>query len=82
MVLAVALGRRAHADVVPWSGGLLVAAAALFYWQRPLGSSDGWAGVLVAPQLLVAAALGILLSTELSGLPRFFRRIAGRSTKR
>ena len=49
------------ADLVSWASGMLVAAAALFYWQRPLGSADGWAGTLTAPQLLVAAALGVLL---------------------
>ena len=71
-------------DVVSWASGLLVAAASLFYWLRPLGSADGWAGTLSAPQLLVAAALGVLLSVDLArgDLPRFLRRIAGRSTTR
>ena len=35
------------------------------YWWRPLGSADGWAGALVLPQLLVAVALGALVSLDL-----------------
>lgn len=78
------LGRRGSGELVPWMSGLLVAAAALFYWQRPLGSPAGWAGTLIAPQLLVAVALGLLASTDLAlpGRWKSFRRMAGRSTKR
>ena len=66
--------------VVCWSPRLR-----LFYWLRPLGSADGWAGTLSTPQLLVAAALGVLAvgrPDSTSDLPRFLRRIAGRSTSR
>ncbi len=78
------LGRRAPADLVSWASGVLVAVAAVFYWLRPLGSADGWAGSLTAPQLFVAAAVGLLLSADLVPLPtrRSLRRMAGRSTSR
>ena len=78
------VGRRAPSDLVAWLSGLPVAGAALFYWLRPLGSADGWAGSLAAPQLLVAVTLGLLVSTDLSraGRPRSLRRRAGRSTSR
>jgi arabinofuranan 3-O-arabinosyltransferase len=82
---AAFLRRRAPDELATWMSGLLVAAAAVFYWLRPLGSADGWAGTLPAPQLLVAGALGLLLSTDLvlAGHHwRSFRRIAGRSTTR
>jgi arabinofuranan 3-O-arabinosyltransferase len=84
VAVAVVARRWADRDVVSWLSGLLVAAASLFYWLRPLGSADGWAGTLSAPQLLVAAALGVLLSVDLTrdDVPRFLRRIAGRSTSR
>ncbi|MEO5651390.1 MAG: hypothetical protein ABIN79_07620, partial [Marmoricola sp.] len=78
------VGRRAPSDLVAWLSGIPVAVAALFYWLRPLGSADGWAGSLAAPQLLVAVTLGLLVSTDLSraGRPRSLRRRAGRSTSR
>ncbi len=84
LVAATAVRRWSDPDLVSWASGVLVAAASVFYWLRPLGSADGWAGALAAPQLLVAAALGVLLSVELTpgGMPRFLRRIAGRSTSR
>jgi arabinofuranan 3-O-arabinosyltransferase len=84
MVVAAVVRRWSDPDVVSWASGLLVAAASVFYWLHPLGSADGWAGTLNAPQLLVAAALGVLLSVDLvgRGMPRFLRRIAGRSTSR
>lgn len=71
-------------DVVAWTSGGLVGLAALFYWYRPLGSADGWAGAMAAPQLLVAAALGLLLSTDLllPGNRTSFKRMVGRSTSR
>ncbi len=83
-VVTAVVRRRADRDVLSWASGLLVAAASVFYWLRPLGSADGWAGALSAPQLLVAAALGVVLSVDLPrrGMPRFLRRIAGRSTTR
>jgi arabinofuranan 3-O-arabinosyltransferase len=83
-VASAVLGRRVSSELVPWLSGLLVAGAALFYWQRPVGSAAGWAGTLSVPQLLVAAALGLLVSTDLvrPGRGTFLRRMAGRSTKR
>jgi arabinofuranan 3-O-arabinosyltransferase len=82
--VAAVARRWVDPDVVSWASGLLLAAASLFYWLRPLGSADGWAGTLSTPQLLVAAALGVLLSVDLTrdDLPRFLRSIAGRSTSR
>ncbi|MGF9756671.1 alpha-(1-_3)-arabinofuranosyltransferase family protein [Microvirga sp. 0TCS3.31] len=68
---------------VAWAAGLPVVVAGLVYWWRPLGSPDGWAGALVLPQLLVAVALGALVSVDLdlSGHTSRRRR-AGRSTAR
>lgn len=85
MAVTVAVtGRRVPADAAAWISGLLVAAAAPFYWWRPLGSLDGWAGTLLAPQLLVCAGLGVLVALALgAGLSkRPFQRIEGRSTSR
>ncbi len=84
LVVAVVVRRRVDSDFLSWASGLLVAAASLFYWLHPLGSADGWAGTLSAPQLLVAAALGVLLSVDLvrDSPPTFLRRITGRSTSR
>ena len=82
VVLAGVVRRWADPDLVSWASGFLVAGASLFYWLRPLGSADGWAGTLTAPQLLVALALGVLLSVDLPrrDVRRFFSRITGRST--
>jgi arabinofuranan 3-O-arabinosyltransferase len=82
VAVAAVARRRADPDLVSWVSGILVAAASVFYWLRPLGSADGWAGTLAAPQLLVAAAVGVLLSVDLAfpNVPRFLRRIRGRST--
>ena len=81
---AAVAGRWLARDWVAWLGGTLVGAAAIFYWWRPLGSSDGWAGTLVAPQLLAFAGLGVAVG--LAMLPerskRFFHRKEGRSTSR
>ena len=75
--------RRVAAPSVAWVAGLPVVVAGLVYWWRPLGSPDGWAGALVLPQLLVAVALGALVSVDLdlSGHTSRRRR-AGRSTAR
>lgn len=68
---------------VAWAAGLPVAVAGLVYWWRPLGSADGWAGALVLPQLLVAVALGALVSVDLDLRGHTSRRRrAGRSTVR
>ncbi|GEP32857.1 hypothetical protein NSZ01_06250 [Nocardioides szechwanensis] len=81
VAMAVLLARWGHVDTRSWVAGLLVAAASLYYALRPLGSSDGWAGALGAPQLLVAVALGVLLSVDLEpGRLRSLRRMAGRSS--
>jgi arabinofuranan 3-O-arabinosyltransferase len=64
-------------------GSLPLVVAALFYWVRPLGSADGWAGALVAPQVLVALALGALAAADVDlGDPRLRSRWLGRSTAR
>ena len=78
------LRRRAATELAAWISGLLVAGAAVIYWQRPLGSTDGWAGALPVPQLLVAVALGLLVSSDLDVRDhwRSFRRMVGRSTTR
>ena len=82
--IVVGVRRWVDPDWVSWAAGLLVACAALFYWLRPLGSADGWAGTLVAPQLLVAASLGVLLAVDLDARRtwRSLKRIVGRSTSR
>ncbi|WP_051552218.1 alpha-(1-_3)-arabinofuranosyltransferase [Nocardioides sp. URHA0020] len=82
VAVVVATRRWLDPDWMSWASGLLVALAGAVYWLRPLGSPDGWAGVLVAPQLLVAAALGVLLAVDLDPGPmsRSLKRIIGRST--
>ncbi|MFC7497476.1 MULTISPECIES: alpha-(1-_3)-arabinofuranosyltransferase domain-containing protein [unclassified Nocardioides] len=85
MVLtAVTVDRWLTRDVAAWLSGLLVGSAGIFYWWRPLGSADGWAGTLVAPQLMVLAGLGVLVALSLDGdrSNRRFQRRAGRSTTR
>ena len=84
VVVGAVVRRRTSGDLVSWASGLLVAGATAFYWWRPLGSADGWAGALTAPQLLVVAALALLLSFDLvlPGSRRSLRRRAGRSTSR
>lgn len=80
----LAVDRWVTRDGAAWISGLLAGSAGLFYWWRPLGSPDGWAGTMVAPQLLVFAGLGVLLALVAEGDPsksRFQRR-AGRSTSR
>lgn len=71
------------AESVAWLAILPIVATSLLYWWRPLGSDDGWAGALVAPQLLVAFALGALVSLELAQGGRMLRsRRTGSSTPR
>ncbi len=84
LAVVVAVRRRVDPDWISWAAGVLVAGAAVFYWLRPLGSADGWAGALVVPQLLVAASLGVLLAVDLDGGPAWksLRRMLGRSTTR
>jgi hypothetical protein len=84
LVVTVAVRRGSRSEAAAWACGLLVAAAALFYWWRPLGSTHGWAGTLVAPQLLVFAGLGVLvaLTLEVGRSKRPFQRIEGSSTTR
>ncbi|ROR91411.1 arabinofuranan 3-O-arabinosyltransferase [Nocardioides aurantiacus] len=81
---ALVLGRFVRAESIAWAAGVPLGAAAVVYCLRPLGSPDGWAGVLVAPALLVAVALGVVVAAELGGVrrPRSFQRISGRSTSR
>ncbi|NYE38741.1 arabinofuranan 3-O-arabinosyltransferase [Nocardioides cavernae] len=79
----VAARARVPAPTVAWLAGLPVVAAGLVYWWRPLGSADGWAGALAAPQLLAALAVGALVVADVDvRLPRSRRRSAGRSTQR
>lgn len=69
--------------VVALAAGVPLVAAAGVYWLRPLGSEDGWAGALVAPQLLVAGALGAWLAAGAAHGGRRLRRLwEGRSTVR
>ena len=42
----LAVDRWVDRDVAAWVSGMLPAVAGLFYWWRPLGSADGWAGTL------------------------------------
>ena len=80
---AVAARRWLSAEAIAWGSGALVAAAAGFYWLRPLGSADGWAGTMVAPQLLVAAGLALSLCVDLPRpRGRSLNRSSGRSTSR
>lgn len=80
----LAFGRGLPRDGAAWASGLLAGSAGLFYWWRPLGSADGWAGTLAAPQLLVFAGLGVVLALVLDGdrSKTFFHRRNGRSTTR
>ncbi|GAA1960878.1 alpha-(1-_3)-arabinofuranosyltransferase [Nocardioides panacihumi] len=84
VVTLIVTDRWVRSDAMAWAGGLLVAAAAPFYWWRPLGSAHGWAGTLAAPQLLVFAGLGVMVALTLDGgrSKRLFHRIEGSSTSR
>ncbi|CAB4963212.1 unannotated protein [freshwater metagenome] len=74
---------RFPASVVALAAGFPLLAAAGVYWWRPLGSVDGWAGALVAPQLLVAASLGAwVVAGAAHGARRLRHRRDGRSTAR
>ncbi|MCP3423560.1 alpha-(1-_3)-arabinofuranosyltransferase domain-containing protein [Nocardioides pinisoli] len=80
---SVVARRWVSSPSVAWAAGLPIVVAGLVYWWRPLGSADGWAGALVLPQLLVAVALGALVSVDVD--PRHHtlrRRRVGRSTAR
>lgn len=84
LLTALTVDRWLPRDVAAWVSGFLVGSAGLAYWWRPLGSTDGWAGALLAPQLPVLAGLGVLVALVLEGAPskRPFQRRAGRSTTR
>ncbi|GAB3033740.1 alpha-(1-_3)-arabinofuranosyltransferase [Nocardioides flavus (ex Wang et al. 2016)] len=74
---------RVAAPTVAWVATAPLVAAGVVYWWRPLGSADGWAGALTAPQLLVALALGALVVADADPLVQALRsRRAGRSTSR
>jgi arabinofuranan 3-O-arabinosyltransferase len=72
---------RFPAAVVALAAGVPLLAAAGVYWLRPLGSEDGWAGALLAPQLLVIVSLGAWLGAAHGGR-RLRSRWEGRSTAR
>ncbi len=82
--VAHVLGRFVRPAAVAWAAAVPLGAAAVVYALRPLGSADGWAGALAAPQLLSALAVGVVVAAELVGVrrPRSLSRIAGRSTTR
>lgn len=83
VVVTVAARTRVPPPTVAWVAGLPLVAAGLVYWWRPLGSADGWAGALAAPQLLAALAVGALVAADIDvRRPRSRRRSAGRSTQR
>lgn len=70
-------------EAVTWMCAVPLVTSALVYWWRPLGSDDGWAGALSAPQLLAALSLGALVSIEVGHAGRMLRkRRTGRSTAR
>lgn len=72
---------RFSAESVAWASAVPLMASAIVYWWRPLGSEDGWAGALVAPQLLVVVTLGAFVVAEVGhGGWMFRRRRKGRST--
>jgi arabinofuranan 3-O-arabinosyltransferase len=76
---------RVSAPVVAWAATTPLVAAGVVYWWRPLGSAEGWAGALTAPQLLVALALGALVVADVDVDPfvqTLRSRRAGRSTRR
>jgi arabinofuranan 3-O-arabinosyltransferase len=79
----IAARTRAAAPVVAWVATAPLVVAGVVYWWRPLGSADGWAGALTAPQLLVALALGALVVADVDPFVQTLRsRRAGRSTSR
>lgn len=74
---------RFPVGVVALAAGVPLMAAAGVYWLRPLGSEDGWAGSLAAPQLLVAVSLGVWLAAGwVQGARTWRHRWDGRSTTR
>lgn len=80
---AVVARARFSPGVVAWASGVPLVSAALVYWLRPLGSADGWAGALAAPQLLVAVTLGALVAADVDQGGWMFRNfMKGRSTPR
>jgi arabinofuranan 3-O-arabinosyltransferase len=90
-VLVLLLGRRMTEERWSLAVGAPLAAAALVMWWRPWGSSEGWAGELALPQLLVLFSLALLVLRDLSwgrlegrrpGGLRFRIRMKGSSTAR
>ncbi|MBA2952381.1 DUF3367 domain-containing protein [Nocardioides sp. MAH-18] len=81
---SLAVDRWVPRDLAAWLSGLLIGSAAIAYWWRPLGSAEGWAGSLLAPQLPVLAGLGVVVALVLDAgrSKRFFQRRTGRSTRR
>ena len=84
LAVASVLLRRIE-PFVPWLVGALALAPAVAYGFLPWGGFEGWAGALPWPGYLVVAVPVLVLglsSGERPGLPRFFRRMPGFSTKR
>ena len=78
------LGRR-HLEVAAGTAvAVSVGVAGVFYVLGPWAGFDQWAGERATPQLLVVAALGVLVSGAGPGGARraSFRRRKGRSTSR
>src|SRR5690606_17932992 len=67
---------RVAAVVLPFS------VAAGWYYLRPWGSFEGWAGDADWPQWLALASLGAVVGAVGDRLPSVRRRITGRSTSR
>ncbi|WP_165807256.1 alpha-(1-_3)-arabinofuranosyltransferase [Nocardioides currus] len=67
-------------DALDWMAGFLVLGAGAYYAFHGWGSSGGWGGNRLLPQLLVLLALGLAVGS--ARRPTFRRRIAGSSTSR
>lgn len=80
-ILVPMMLRASRPEAATWLAVGAVAAAGTMYALRPWAGPETWAGDLVAPQLLVMAALGTLSSGVVE--PKaFLRRRKGISTKR
>ncbi len=83
LALAWSLGRRVP-QAAPWALGACCLVAAAAYTLHPWGDSAGWAGSDRWPAYVMLLPVAGAVATAAAGVrrPRFFRLIAGRSTRR